>query len=100
MRDFYARIPSECEDAIAFLTERAQAEADARADAIDKQRERIESEVDFSDLLEELAGSFDVERRIAFMDSLAKDECEVVIAMMQNAKSRIVERRLAKEKQS
>lgn len=80
--------------AIEHHTSLAQQAADQAADREYERRERIEREVTFSDLLEEMAESFDLSRRRAFMDSLAKDESEVVIAMVQNAKERVVTRML------
>lgn len=47
-------IPSRTDDAVAFLTERAQAEADRRADAAYERRERAADQVTFDDVLEQI----------------------------------------------
>ena len=88
-------IPSRIAAEVEYFTERAQAMADQRADAEYERRERIERFVSFDDLLEELT-ALDGDRKRVFMDSLAAEESDFVVAVLHNAKERIIKRRLAR----
>lgn len=55
-------IPSRTDDAVAFLTERAQAMADENADAEYERRERAAHRVTFDDVLQQLAGLPDAKK--------------------------------------
>lgn len=65
-------LPSRTDDAMAFLTERAQAEADQRADADYERRERAAGRVTFDDVLEQLAGLPDA-KKAELMDAYGRD---------------------------
>ena len=64
-------LPSRTDDAVAFLTERDQAAADALADSEWDREQIIEQHVTFDDLLEELTDLGELSRAI-FMLSVAR----------------------------
>jgi hypothetical protein len=90
-------LSSHCDDVISFLTERAQAAADAQADAEYERRERIERFVTFDDLLEELV-ALEGEKKREFMTWVASADrasCSCILVELSHAKERIITRRLA-----
>lgn len=92
-----ALIPSRTDDAVAFLAERAQAQADAAADAEYDRRERIEKSVTFADLLEQLV-ELSEKDGAEFMACLAhgnKHDRYWLHCVLEQAKEEIVTRRLA-----
>lgn len=91
-------IPSRTEDALAFLVEREQAEADARADAEWERAERIERAVTFDDVLEEMATSCTDTDKLNFTVSLARAthaDADAIFMIVDAAKQRVIARRLA-----
>jgi hypothetical protein len=90
-------LPSRTDDAVAFLTERAQAAADALADAQWEREQIVERHVTFADLLEELTDLGELSRAI-FMLSVARgnrDDLHLIHCALSEAKQRIVKRRMA-----
>lgn len=63
---------SRTDDAIAFLTEREQAERDAAADEAYERRERASARVTFDDVLEQLAALPDA-KKAELMDAYGRD---------------------------
>jgi hypothetical protein len=91
-------IPSRTDDAVTFLTERAQASIDEAADAEYERREALERAVTFSDLLEELTTTVSAEDGAEFMECMADPHRHNLAQMymtLDKAKERVIERRLA-----
>ena len=91
-------IPSRTDDAVAFLTERAQIEADECADGEYERYLRAERAVTFDDLLEELATTVSQEDGVEFMECLTdphRSALAQIFVMLDKAKDRIIARRLA-----
>lgn len=88
-----SRIAGEVE----YFAERSQAESDERALAHWEKEQRIEREVTFSDLLEELC-ELDESKRDDFMALIAcgsNTALHWIHVMLSDAKERIVKRRMA-----
>ena len=89
-------IPSRLSAEVEYFTERAQAEIDERETEHWDRLQRVESEVTFDDLLEELAG-IDQAEQIEFMECLAcadRQAAAQLFVTLNAAKERIIKRRL------
>jgi hypothetical protein len=93
-------LPSRTDDAVAFLTERAQAEADERAEAAWERQERIERSITFDDLLEAMTELSDAEKQ-EYMLCLARAtrlDASQMFYYNELAKAKVIARKIQEDR--